>query len=84
MRNGTQEELDAAKDDATLLPFDAKYILNQDKRRSKDIARLCNVERGDIVWRVADDLDRSDSVRVDNSIGGNGYFVAAYELKVIA
>jgi hypothetical protein len=28
MRNGTQEELDIAKNDATLLPFDAKFKTN--------------------------------------------------------
>ena len=83
MRNGTQEELDAAKKDATLLPFGAKFKLNQNRKRDKFIAELCQVRRGDEVWRVKDEMDAPDSVRFDNAIGDNGYFVAAYELEVI-
>lgn len=47
MQLGTQEMLDAAKDDAMLIPFDTLFV---------------SVEYGCAVWRTGDDLDGCDTV----------------------
>lgn len=47
MQLGTQEMLDAAKDDATLIPFDTLFVSN---------------DHGCAVWRVGDGADDHYSV----------------------
>lgn len=42
MRHGTQEELDAAKQDATLLPFDALFVSNYGETECSDVFRVEN------------------------------------------
>lgn len=46
MRNGTQEELDAAREDATLLPFDAIYKTRKSASSSSDMPHDMQVVRG--------------------------------------
>lgn len=83
MRNGTQEELDAAKDDATLLPMDARFVTNT----------TCQmINAGVIVFRgawvdgkeVGDLSGNSDAVAFSLDDKSDYEYVDASELEVIA
>lgn len=78
MRNGTQEELDAAREDATLLPMDAKFKTKKAKGNPSDF------KYGKEVWRQNENnqfLDTPSYVKVVSET--DFWFVDANDLEVI-
>ena len=83
MRNGTQAELDAAREDATKLPFDAKFILKICETRDKGFASVLGFKDGDEVWRLDKIMSDAESISIQNSSKEGVYYVSTYELEVI-
>lgn len=69
MRNGTQEELDAAREDARLLPYDANFKLVD----NDDLWKEEGYFHGDVVFRF--DSFGADNDSVSFVKDGNDYAI---------
>ena len=80
MRHGTQEELDAAKDDATRLPFGALF-----KTKYEELFGSGKFPSGEIVKRGHEDADYDEDFSVAFSLkdGSDYCYVSASDLEVI-
>ena len=75
MRNGTQEELDAAREDARLIPQKAFFMA---KKANTNPSKF---PIGKILVRVKDSADNEDMVRVELLDGSDFWFVDSFDLE---
>lgn len=82
MRNGTQEELDAAREDATLLPYHVSFktVGHPQFPDGEIVTRGCRVENG---IEIEDAMGDENEVAFKYMDGSDYWYVRADHLEVI-